>query len=130
MPRQGASSRPTEFELQILQILWQLGPSALGEIHHVVTERREVTYSTTRKMLQVMRDKGLIVSDESVRPQTYRAASSQGQTQLQLADDLVRRAFEGSTQKLVMSLLSADRLSSEELAELKLLLRHAQGSET
>jgi BlaI family penicillinase repressor len=120
------SSQPTEFELEILQILWQLQKSPLGDIHQAVTEKRKVTYSTTRKMVQVMREKGLIECDESVRPQIYSAALPQDQTQLGLVDDLVRRAFNGSTQKLMMGLLSAERLSPDELTELQSLLKKAK----
>jgi BlaI family penicillinase repressor len=117
--------RPTEFELVILQILWRLGESPLRDIHHAVAQQRDVTYSTTRKMVQVMREKGLIDGDETVRPQQYSAAQPQKETQLRLVDDLVRRAFNGSTQKLMMGLLSAERLSAQELAELQTLLKEA-----
>ena len=89
------SPQPTDVELEILHVLWQLGPSPLGEIHQAVAGRREVTYSTTRKMVQVMRDKGLIECDETVRPQRYSAARSQNDTQLGLLDDLIHRAFGG-----------------------------------
>jgi predicted transcriptional regulator len=125
MPRH-PSDQPTEVELEILNVLWQLGTSPLGEIHKAVAQRREVKYSTTRKMVQVMRDKGLIECDESVRPQLYSAARSQDQTQLGLLDNLVRRAFGGSTQKLVMSLLSSNRLSPAEFADLKKLVKKAK----
>ena len=126
MPRY-PSPQPTEVELEILHVLWELGPCPGGEIHRAVSERREVAYSTTRKMVQVMRDKGLVQCDETTRPQQYTAARPRDETQLGLLDDLVRRAFDGSTQKLVMSLLSSDRLSAAELAELKKLLRKAKG---
>ncbi len=124
MPRQ--SSQPTEFELEILQILWLLKKSPLGNIHQAVAQQRDVTYSTTRKMVQVMREKGLIECDESIRPQLYSAALPQDQTQLGLVDDLVRRAFNGSTQKLMMGLVSAERLSPDELKELQALLKKAR----
>ena len=121
------SPNPTEVELEILHVLWELGPSPLGNIHKAVVQRREVAYSTTRKMIQVMREKGLVQCDDSVRPQIYSAARSRDETQQGLLNDLVHRAFSGSSEKLVMSLLSADKLSAEELAELKNLLKKGQG---
>jgi BlaI family penicillinase repressor len=126
MPRY-PSPQPTEVELEILHVLWELGPCPLGDIHQAVAERREVAYSTTRKMIQVMREKGLVTCDDSVRPQIYRAARTQRVTQQGLLNDLVHRAFAGSTEKLVMSLLSADKLTAEELAELKDLLEKGKG---
>ena len=79
-------------------------------------------------MIQVMRDKGLVTCDESVRPQSYRAAESKEQTQLNLLEDLAERAFGGSTRKLVMSLVSADRVTPEELQEMQRLVRKAKGT--
>ncbi len=126
MPRR-PSAQPTEVELEILQVLWEHGPCPLGKIHEAVAARCDRAYSTTRKMIQVMRDKGLVQCDESPRPQLYAAAESKEQTQLNLLEDLAERAFGGSTQKLVMSLLSADRVTPEELQEMQRLVRKAKG---
>ena len=126
MPR-WPSAQPTEVELEILQVLWQHGPCPLGEIHEAVAESSQRAYSTTRKMIQVMRDKGLVNSDESVRPQLYSAAKSKEDTQLNLLEDLADRAFGGSTKKLVMSLVSAERLTVEEVREIQRLVRKAKG---
>ena len=127
MPRR-ASAQPTEVELEILQVLWAHGPCPLGKVHQAVAARCDRAYSTTRKMVQVMRDKGLVECDESVRPQLYRAAESKEQTQLNLLEDIAARAFGGSTKKLVMSLLSADRLTSEELREMQQVVKRAKGN--
>ena len=128
MPRH-PSDQPTQVELEILQVLWGLGPSPLGEIHQAVSERRDVAYSTTRKMVQVMREKGLVGCDENVRPQRYHAARTQEETRKSLVDDLADRAFGGSTRNLMMSLLSSKRLTDEELSELKELIENANGGE-
>jgi predicted transcriptional regulator len=122
------SAQPTEVELEILQVLWEHGPCALGQIHQVVSARRDRAYSTTRKMVQVMRDKGLVECDESTRPQLYGAAESKEQTRLNLLEDIAERAFGGSTKKLVMSLLSADRVSPAELQEMQRLVKKAKGN--
>jgi BlaI family penicillinase repressor len=126
MPR-WPSAQPTEVELEILQVLWQHGPCPLGEIHEAVAARSQRAYSTTRKMIQIMRDKGLVNSDDSVRPQLYCAAKSKEDTQLNLLQDLADRAFGGSTKKLVMSLVSAERLTVEEVREMQRLVKKAKG---
>lgn len=126
MPRH-PSSRPTDVELQILDVLWERGPSSVREVHETLAARRETGYSTTLKMIQVMRDKGLVVRDESVRPQLYRAAESRRQTQLRMLDDIAQKAFGGSAKKLVMRMLSANRVSVEELAEMQQLIEEAKG---
>ncbi len=126
MPR-WPSAQPTEVELEILQVLWEHGPCPLGAIHEAVVARSRRAYSTTRKMIQVMRTKGLVKSDESVRPQLYSAAKSKEDTQLNLLEDLADRAFGGSTRKLVMSLVSAERLTVEEVREMQRLVKKAKG---
>jgi BlaI family penicillinase repressor len=123
------SSRPTEVELEILHVLWEHGPCAMGTIHEVLSEGRGTVYTTTQKMVQVMRDKGLVVTDDSVHPPRYTAAESREQTQLSMLDDLAQRVFGGSAKKLVMSLLSAKRVSASELREIQQLLRQTEGAE-
>jgi BlaI family transcriptional regulator, penicillinase repressor len=123
------SAQPTKVELEILHLLWQHGPCALGAIHDAVSASSDRAYSTTRKMIQVMRDKGLVVCDESSRPQLYSAAASKEETQLGLLDDLADRVFEGSTKKLVMSLLSSERVTADEVREMERLLQKAKGEQ-
>ena len=77
-------------------------------------------------MIQVMRDKGLVVVDDSLRPPRYRAAELRERTQLNLLDDVTQRAFGGSGKSLVLSLLTGDRLNREELSEVKSLIAKAQ----
>jgi BlaI family penicillinase repressor len=128
MPRY-PSPQPTDVELQILEVLWQQGPCTVRQVHDALAGRRETGYSTTLKMLQVMREKGLVVRDESVRPQEYRAAESQYQTQLRMLDNLAQKAFGGSAKRLVMRMLSAERVSAEDLAEMQRLIQEAEGGE-
>ena len=109
MPRPSAS-QPTEVELQILEVLWERGPSTVREVHVVLAETRDTGYSTTLKMMQVMLEKGLLRRDDEVRPQRYRAAKTQSRTQVQMLDNLTQRAFQGSARQLVMSMISAGRL--------------------
>lgn len=121
MPRP-SSSQPTEVELQILKVLWERGRSTVREVHLVLAETRDTGYSTTLKMMQVMLEKGLLHRDSSVRPQLYRATKSQSKTQMQMLDDLTKRAFHGSAARLVMSMVSAGRLTADELAEIQRLI--------
>jgi BlaI family transcriptional regulator, penicillinase repressor len=125
MPRYPAY-RPTDVELQILEVLWQRGPSTVRQVHDTLAADRDAGYSTTLKMMQVMREKGLLLRDDSVRPQLYDAAKGREQTQLQMVDDLVHKAFRGSAKKLLMRLLSANRVQPEELAEVQRLIEKAK----
>lgn len=117
---------PTPVELAILQVLWDLGPSTVRQVHNALRAERDAGYSTTLKMVQVMTEKGLLQKDDSVRPQVYRPAQAREKTQLRLIDELIQRAFAGSASELVLRAASAKRISPGELAEIKKLIERAK----
>ena len=119
---------PTTVELAILQVLWQRGPSTVRAIHDALKSERDTGQSTTLKMVQVMTEKGLVLKDESVRPQVFRPSRPAEQTQLQLIDELIQRAFGGSASELVMRAASAKRITPAELSEIKNTIERAKGS--
>src|SRR5690348_3058487 len=126
MPRK-VSSQPTEVELAILRVLWERGPSSVREVHHALSPTRDTGYSTTLKMMQVMFEKGLLKRDESRRPQVYQPAVPQEQTQASMVDDLIQKVFGGSARKLVMRAVQSEKVTAEELAEIRKLLRRLEG---
>lgn len=114
--------RPTDAELEILNVLWRLGPSTVREVQERLSERKATGYTTVLKLMQIMTTKGLVARDERDRAHRYSARLAQEQTQRQLLSHLVERAFEGSAAKLVVQALSAKRASREELARIRELL--------
>ena len=124
-----ASAHPTDVELEILNALWELGPSSVGEVHERLKEQRSTGYSTTLKMMQVMYQKGLLTRDESSRPQKYRAAASRQKTQAQLVDHLIKGAFGGAAGKLLVRALTSKRIPPDELAEIKQLIEQLERRE-
>ena len=119
--------RPTDAELEILTVLWSRGPSTVREVHEAIVKRRPAQYTTVLKMLQIMTEKGLVVRDESVRPQIYRPRLSRVQTQRRLLTDLLQRAFGGSVRELVLQALATRKSSPEELANIEELLDRLEG---
>ena len=117
-----ASDRPTEAELEILQVLWNQGPASVRAVNEALNLQRPTGYTTTLKLMQIMAEKGILSRDESVRPQIYRPARSQRQTQKQLVSDVLDRVFGGSPGKLVMQALAAKRSTPGELQEIRDLL--------
>jgi BlaI family transcriptional regulator, penicillinase repressor len=114
--------RPTDAELEILTVLWSIGPATVREVHDVITQRRPAQYSTVLKFMQIMAEKGLVRRDEKQRAHIYEAARTREWTQRQLAGDLLERAFAGSTKALLMGALSARKSTKEELAGMRKLL--------
>jgi BlaI family transcriptional regulator, penicillinase repressor len=119
--------RPTNAELEILTVLWSIGPSTVRGVYDVIRRRRPAQYSTILKFMQIMSEKGLVHRDESQRAHIYSASKSREWTQRQLAGDLLERAFSGSAKALLLGALSARKASKKELAELRDLLdRYAE----
>jgi len=111
---------PTDAELDILAVLWRLGPSTVREVHEAL--RKESGYTTTLKQMQLMTEKGLVIRSERFRSHVYEAADPQEQTQKKIAGDLLKRAFNGSAKNLLMGALAARRASSEELEQIRQML--------
>ncbi|MBI3280969.1 MAG: BlaI/MecI/CopY family transcriptional regulator [Acidobacteria bacterium] len=118
----GEPPRPTDAELEILTVLWSIGPATVREVHDVISRRRPAQYSTVLKFMQIMADKGLVRRDERQRAHIYQAARPREWTQRQLAGDLLERAFSGSARALLMGALAARKATKEELAEIRKLL--------
>jgi predicted transcriptional regulator len=116
------ASQPTEVELQILAILWELGPSPVREIHRRLEAAKGTNYSTTVKMLSVMLEKGLLRRDEMTRPHVYRTAESRVRTQKRMLSTLIDRVFDGSAMTLVLQALSSRAASKSELEEIRRLI--------
>ena len=121
-----ASRRPTDGELEILQALWEHGPSTVREVNQALNLTKATGYTTTLKLMQIMLTKGLLRRDESRRPQVYSPAVSKGRAQRQMVRDLLERAFDGSASQFVLQVLSAKNASAEEMAEIRRLLRRAE----
>ena len=120
--------KPTDAELEILTVLWSIGPATVREVYEAINRRRPAQYSTTLKFMQIMANKGLLRRDETQRAHVYEAVKSQAWTQRQLAGDLLERAFGGSPKALLVGALSARKATKEELAELlKLLDEYKRG---
>ena len=118
---------PTEAELEILRVLWERGPSTVRAVNEGVGAVRPTGYTTTLKLMQLMVEKGLLVRDESVRPQVFRPREAKEKTQRTLVGNLVREAFAGSAAQLVLRALDERKASREELAEIRRALDEMEG---
>ncbi|GAA4407833.1 BlaI/MecI/CopY family transcriptional regulator [Nibrella viscosa] len=114
--------KPTDAELEILQVLWQKGPCTVRQVHDELMQNREIGYTTALKLMQIMHEKGLLSRAEDNRSHTYSANITEEDTQRTLVDRLVETAFRGSASKLVMQALGQGKASREELDEIRQLL--------
>lgn len=113
---------PTPSELAILQILWHRGASTVREIHSVLSETKEVGYTSALKLLQIMTTKGLVKRTEDNRAHVYEANQPAEKTKQQFATDVLQRVFRGSTSQLMQHALAGRRSSKKEIDELRRML--------
>lgn len=115
--------KPTEAELEILQVLWQHGPQGVRFVNDHLNQKREIGYTTTLKWLQLMLEKGLVLREPGGKPHTYRPAVREEDTQGQLLDRLAEAAFGGSALKLVLRALGRGQTTRTELDQIREVLK-------
>ena len=114
--------KPTESELEILQILWKKGNASVREVHEDLLVTKEAGYTTTLKLMQIMHEKGLVKRDDSIKTHIYHAAVSKEKTQKHLLNKMIDTLFGGSPGELVMQALGNHKASAEELEEIQKML--------
>jgi len=124
MPSHREAALPTGAELDILAVLWRLGPATVRKVHDELSKGRG--YTTTMKQMQLMTSKGLLMRTERFGAHVYEPAVPKEQTQSQIAGDLLRRAFEGSAKSLLLGALSAKAASRAELDEIQKMIEEFQ----
>lgn len=112
----------TESELEIMQILWADGPLTVRLVNERLNEQRNVGYTTTLKIMQIMVEKGLLSRDTSQRSHVFTPTLSPDEVQSSVVDHILKTVFRGSSSSLVLQALGNHRISSRELEEIKRLI--------
>lgn len=123
MEAQNKQIEPTKSELEILQVLWELGPSTVRAVNDELLKQKDVNYTTTLKLMQIMADKGILQRDESQMKHIYSVVEEEQKTKAHLLDKFVDSMYKGSAGKLVMQLLGNKKASQQELQDIKDLLK-------
>ena len=112
--------KPTAGELEILAVLWRIGPATVRNVHDQLDQ--STGYTTVLKLMQIMAEKGLLQRDESERAHVYKTRVARVQTQGQLMKDFLEKAFENSAAQMVQQALATRKASPKELAEIREIL--------
>jgi BlaI family transcriptional regulator, penicillinase repressor len=118
--------RPTESELEILQILWEKGPATVRDVHEVIESNRDIGYTTTLKIMQIMTDKGLLQRDTSQRSHLYNTAFEREDIEGDMLNKMIQNLFSGSASRMVIGALSQKRLTEKEIGEIRDYLNQLQ----
>lgn len=111
--------KPTESELEILQILWDKENATVREVHEELSKNKDSGYTTTLKLLQIMFEKGLVTRDDSSKTHIYQPAVTKQKTQKQFLDKMINTLFSGSSTQLVLQALGNQKASKDELDEIQ-----------
>lgn len=122
MPRE-ASTHPTELELEILKVLWEIGPAPVRTVRDALAERRDLAYTSVMTVMNIMTDKGYLRRAKSGNSYVYRALLNREKTMNRMLGDLVDRLFEGSAASAAVQLLETSDLDDDELKALRALIR-------
>lgn len=121
--------KPTEKELEILQVMWNKQAVSVKEVHESLGGDDINGYTTILKLMQIMHEKGLVTRQKSGKLHLYKAVHSQENTRQQVLDKMISTVFQGSAAQLVMSALGNRKSSREELQEIKRYLEKLEGGE-
>ena len=118
--------KPTQSEMEILQVLWKEGDSTVREVHEILSAKKEAGYTTTLKLMQIMYEKGLLNRNDEAKSHIYSAMVKKESMQKQAVSKMINGMFMGSPAKLIMHALGNHRASKEELAEIKKYLNEIE----
>ena len=113
---------PSERELDVLKVLWELGEAKVRDVHEVLCRQGECAFTTVQTLLRIMADKGLVKHRTQGRTLVY----SPVHTREQVSARFLRRVFDGSLDKLVLNMLAAEDASPDEMRELEQLIAKAR----
>lgn len=114
---------PTKTELDVLQVIWKYGPSTVRFVHDKLNEQKDaVIYTSTLKLMQMMKEKGMLDRDETNMKHIYSAVLAEDKVKGNLLGRFVDSMYNGSPSNLMMALLGNDKTSADELRKIKELL--------
>jgi len=111
--------KPTESELEILQVIWKNGQCTVRDVHEELAKNKDAGYTTTLKLMQIMNDKGMLVRDTTAKTHLYTALITREQAQNTALDKILDTVFKGSTADLVIQALGQHRASKDEIDAIK-----------
>lgn len=118
--------KPTEAELDILNVLWQRGEATVRDVYESLNQDKTTGYTTVLKTMQIMDEKGLVERDTQGKAHIYRAKLKQTDAQRNFVVNMLDKLFGGSAKQLVLQALESKPASAEEMKEIREILDRAE----
>jgi predicted transcriptional regulator len=116
------TSNLTDAELRLMEVLWDKGPATVSEVAEALPDHVSLAYSTVITTLRILENKGYLKHAKEGRAFVYRPIVDRRQARQNAVSHLVRRFFEGSPERLMLSLLENKRIERKELERLRRLI--------
>lgn len=113
---------PTDREIEILKVLWEIGEGSVRAIHERLSPHGELHFNTVQTQLRIMDRKKLVAHRREGRTLIYRPLY----TREKESSRFLKQVFDGSLNQLVLSMLAADRVKPEMLDELEEMIKKAR----
>lgn len=116
------SLAPTTREMEILKVLWEIGPASVRDVYRRLSQREDLAYNTVQTLMRIMEEKSLVAHQLAGRAFIYTPLHTREQT----VRGFLHRVFDGAADQLVMTLLRSERLSAEELGHMQEMIQEAR----
>jgi BlaI family transcriptional regulator, penicillinase repressor len=122
----------TEVELEFMQIVWPEEEVSTEDVQKALSRQdRDLSDGTVRKVLSILMDKGYLIRRRQGHAFYYKAKIPEQEARQAMAQDLVKRAFWGSSALMMAALFERRAVSEPDLEEIKrLIAEHEKESES
>lgn len=120
---------PTDFELEVLQVLWDLEEAKVKDIHERLSADRNAGYTSVLKIMQIMHDKGILERRMEGKSHIYKPVLKREEIEERVLDKVLNTLYKGSKFNLVMSALGNYKASKSELSKIKELIQNIENKE-
>lgn len=117
-----SDSNPTDREVDILKVLWEIGEASVRDVHARLVELSGLHFNTIQTQLRIMDAKGLVESRRDGRTLYYRPLC----TRQQVSSNFLHKVYDGAINQLVLNMLSSKKVSTKELDELEAIIAKAR----
>ncbi len=117
---------PTNRELAILRILWDLGEATVRQVYEEARKDHPIVQNTVQAFLRTMEQKGLVSHRTEGRAFIYRPVLPKDKAGRRMLSGLLDQVFDGAVDQLVKSALSLRRPTRSELERLRALVREVE----
>lgn len=115
-----------ETEMEVLQLVWELGEATVNDVRDRILEDRDVAYTTIMTVMKNLAEKGYLTYEKEGRTYVYEPARPPEEVRHSLLAELMGKVFEGSASALVQTLVQNEELTADERAQIQSLIEQME----